>query len=345
MWTGQADYFPLNSCQNPIVLDKLMWALCAASHIRLLFLARHGLYRQWNLHLRSKADAAKYGKSNRGDSAKIMFVAITLMMVFVLPVLIAIFIVRAVTDLHFGVDLSITLPLAVMYPLYMVTLAAVEHEMFKIMVLGAAAMGERGKAEELIRKDRATKRLGTLAYSAVYFAMPVAQVFLPVGPNAARIALTAVSNIATVLYFAHYYVAYTIMYNKLNVLLGSSDLAAYAQKPNGGLSSLLTQLSENVQHTKRLTLLLFMLTVIFTLTPQLYAFTYVKNTFLLFLSAGKSHVLLGMSISTDKTSSADNGLVAQQERNSKVIISKLDITFPTNDNHKQTQQQEQSVGT
>lgn len=218
----------------------------------------------------------------------------------------------------------------------MVALAAIEHEMFKIMVFGAAAVGERSKAEELIHVDRTAKILGTISYGVVYITLPVVQVFLPIGPNAGRIGLTAASSIATMVYFAHFYVAHVIMHKKIKVILGSNDVpiaeAAAANKPDGGLSGLLTRLKENVKRTKRLAIVLFVLTLVFVATPQLYAFKYVMDAIFLVLSTGKSHPLLNMSLTADKASSADDGLVTREQvRNSK--------TAPTSDNSKQQPQQ------
>lgn len=313
MWTGQADYFPLNSCQNPVVLDRLAWAICAAMHLRLMFLARSGLVRQWQLYQKGRQNKAKFGTSKRRQSSVLISQAFFALMLVILPGLVATFVARAATNLHFGVDLEITLPLVVLFGAYMVAIAVIDHQLFAIMMMGTANPHAKHRAEDVIRIDYQTKVVATICYTILYAGCMIAAVFFPLNPGPERIALLVLYNVGTVVFFGHYYVSYSMLIAKLQGLLTTSEEANnsksggdnnHKSKGRSELVHVLETIKFAAEKAKKLMILLFVLNLMFSVVPQLFAFNYVKNALMMTLSTGGNHLLLTLSTSGGSSSNA-----------------------------------------
>ncbi|KAH9258587.1 hypothetical protein BASA81_003089 [Batrachochytrium salamandrivorans] len=324
MWTGQADYFPLNSCQNPVILDKLAWSLCALMHLRLIFNARSGFIRQWRLYQKGQQNKAKFGTSKRRQSSVLIFLAYSALMLVILPGLVGTFVARSATNLHFGVDLEITLPLVIFYAGYMVAIATIDHQLFSIMMMGAANPHAKHKTEDMIRIDYQTKLVGTFCYTCLYTACMIAAVFFPLDPGPERIVLLVLTNVGAVLYFGHYYIAYGLLISKLQGLLSSSGGAGDGEasnsksgngpdgnkKKNKGrdeLMHVLETIKTAAEKAKRLMVMLFVVNLMFSVVPQLFAFTYVKNAMMMALATGGNHLLLTLSTTAGSSSNREEG--------------------------------------
>lgn len=315
MWTGKADFFPLNSCQNPIVLDKLMWSITAAAQCLLLFRTRNTYLNQWRLFREGQREVAKHGSSHTRNNA--VFYASSILALIAMPTLICTFIARSVTDLHFGVDLSITLPFVFGYALYLSTLAVVEHQLFRIMVNSA----DSARSAELIHSDWCVKCYGTCLYVIAHIGTIVASIYFPVGPNAGRIGLLLATNTVTVLYFFTYYHAHTILTGKLRALLDSSNNVVGGVESSERLRNVLESLVGATQKAKQAVGVMAVVNIVFACVPQLYAFCYVKDAMLLTISAGKNHPLMMMSNgSEDSNTNVVNNNNNELKTNTKVVM-------------------------
>lgn len=281
--------------------------MTAAAQLALMFRARKSYAHQWQLYRERQKQIAKYGSSQRRNLS--VFYASSVMLLIALPMLAATFIARSITDLHFGVDLAITLPYVFGYVLYLCTLGVVEHQLFRIMVSGVGSE----RAAEMIHADFKIKFYGTLVYSIVYAATMISQVFLPIGTNAARIALVLTHNVSTTLYFFMYFQSHTLLTSKLRALLDTSRGGVNASD-NERLSKVLTSLIAATKQAREAVVVLALLTLVFSVVPQLYAFSYVKNAFLLLISTGKNHPLLMMSNGSNTSSNAAHRSAVQQQQ-------------------------------
>lgn len=297
-----------------------------------MFRARNVYSNQWRLYRETQREVAKNGTSRKRSLA--VFYAASVLMLFCIPVLSAMFIVRSATGLHFGVDLWITLVYTLVYSIYMVAIAVIEHQLFHIIVTGASSLNPsrvETAAADLIKLDLATKTVGTTFYCVVHITTSVLPVFFPVGPNAGRIAPLVLANVVSVLYFLLYFVSHEKLMGKLRDLLGSGD-----QTSNSKMTRVLVNILESTERSKKVVIMLFVVNLVFTCIPQLYAFTYVKNASLVILSTGKNHPLLMMSSGSGASSSQEtnNQYLTGSKNGSKVENNALQTIAALNtDNH------------
>lgn len=292
-----SDWFPLNDCQNPVVLDKFMWALCAFAHLVLLSKMPPMFIHQRNL-FRNKNPQSTGKKGNI-----YVFAALTFSLFVTMPCFIAMMIARVATDQHIGVDLPITLAYSFSFSAYLMGLAVVEHQLFSILVHGAP--GLRQKAQELVLLNFRTKLFGTLFYSSTLVGFSIGAVFVEIGPNPIRIGLLMAGNVSTLAYFLMYYLSHSVIYHKLSIMKHQSIGQRRSDK-------VFDEIQAAVAQAKKTMTLLFITFAFFIFVPPLYTFVYVPRSLFMALATGKSHTFMSLKGGSKYNSDSGTPQVASE---------------------------------
>jgi hypothetical protein len=225
LWTGLADNFPLNSCMMPVVVDKLFWAICAFALLALLFRTRNVFAHQIRLYFSKRNESKRTGKRTGNND---MFYSFLLCYVVAVPGLAATAIARVATDFHFGVDLPMSLAYGGFFSLYMIGVAVVDHQLFKITMFGAK--GFSGTAKQIIRRNKHTKVASLVVYCVTVVGAQVGMCFSPLGVNPQRIGLLVLQTTASTLYFATYYAAHATIVSQLETIVSSESIGGKEEK-------------------------------------------------------------------------------------------------------------------
>jgi hypothetical protein len=215
-----------------------------------------------------------------------------------LPGSVAVYVARAATDLHFGVDLSITVGLWLSFAIYLTALAVIEHRVFKITVEGATSYE---KAEGMVRNDKIGKLVGLACYMGLFSGTQIGMCLVPQGPTLARIALLITYISSTTLYFAHYYWVHAVILTKLKTIV--SDRVS---SKSSAQDATLHKLIDDTEETKKTMILLFVINTVFSVCPPLYSFYNVVQAFLIGISSGKGNAMLFLGKGKDKPSTMEN---------------------------------------
>jgi hypothetical protein len=294
LWTGVADYFPLNSCQNHVVIDKIFWAFSVMMMLSLWLSTFRVFQNQLTLCSEGRRETSKTGRSRDNT----MVYAYGVAWCVALPGVIAVFAAHVATDLHFGVDLSITVGNSVFFALYLGAIAVIEHVLFKLAVEGATS---RDKARGMVHNDKIGKIVGLVFYMGFSSGTQIGMCFVPQGPTLARIALLITLISSSTLYFAHYYWVHMVILTKLKTIVGDRDSAM----PRASDATLL-KLIDDTEETKKTMILLFVINTVFSVCPPLYSFYYVVPGLLMGASSGKGNSMRYLSKGKDKSSGVGN---------------------------------------
>jgi hypothetical protein len=202
-WTGAADYFSLDDgigCHNPIILDRLLYALAAVSWSSLWISSYSAVkhhYLRWSHSTKSKHQ--RFCSRATYQSHAHLFIIIPLFFP-ILPLAIASLILRAATTQHIGIDAPVSYLFAIVFNAQWLFAIAAQHFMLVSMLRGA--MKYRGEQlQKIIQKDRQRLTIAVILYILSYFITTIVGIYIPVGITAGRIAITATRNIGMILWF------------------------------------------------------------------------------------------------------------------------------------------------
>jgi len=206
MFTGAADMFSLDgeACQNPVVLDRFMWALALAAWFKLMLQA-------WYMFYERMARRARAGNRTVGFQA---FVA--------LPIMVSALAVRAGTGRNIGVDLAESVLFSLALTVNTWSGWWTIHSIMRPLLLGSAQLGATADAQSFISTALYVGAGINVFYTVAMFGTQVGACFLAVGPSTNRIIMLVVRNVCTVLYFCFFLILDAAQLRALKLLLGAT---------------------------------------------------------------------------------------------------------------------------
>jgi len=220
-----------------------------------------------------------------------------------------------------GQSIAYDLPVSVLYSVAMSFQCLAtwygQVVLFDTLIRGAANLGENAQANRIVSM---TVYVG-LAANFLYLGVIITGVsilgsFIAPGPTPARIALVAVRNIGTVLYFGMFAVIDNIQESGMKKLIANASGRENSPLKEHYMKTL-NKLEINVAASVRRIFLLIVLCLVFTVVPQLFPFNYVFMALMLGLAAGKNHFIFAYESSTLQSSASDRA--SQSPKKSSTI--------------------------
>jgi hypothetical protein len=305
-FTGKGDVFTGDGfgCQNPIILDKLMWSLAALAasifFIRTLpWLFNH--YKNWQAeHQRRMERGKSFTWFEHYNYSLLSHIGLQLS-VFAYSIG---SIYRAVTGENMAVDAPVTGIFLVWYFTYMPADGYLKH---RTLVIFSSALGNnQDKTKSLIEfHGRMTLFAVTLATTGT-ITCAIIGLYIPAQPTLERLLITLFRNISLLLMFSAQWFTDSYILTHLKISKSSSAAGSNSSsntntnnnnnndikdQPTSRMNELIKHLEQCVTEARATLIFFLVMMIIFNGIPMLYPFQYVLLSFLIIVSSSKSHPL------------------------------------------------------
>lgn len=293
-WTGRSDFLNLDglACQNPIILDRTLFALAAFSWLRLTLQGIPILLHQWQkLRERMGSNATKRSASSWQRIAP--FDTILLMSCLSTPMVVASMVLRQFGN--FGVDPVASFVFAFGIGSNWCLATNGQHMILASMLRGGMRGTSGVEVNQAIQRNEYGLWLATLLYVIALMVCFCVTVYTPPGITSFRVAMVVVRNMSAALYYIFQYFHSRKIIGMLSVLLSSmAEAKSKKERAGGGAHEVLVKTIDHLTLTLRNQLLVVTIfvpiLVVFTAVPQLFVFNHVPHSLIMALGAGKNHV-------------------------------------------------------
>ena len=336
MWTGKADMFTTNGfgCDNPVVLDKLCWAISALLWTQLLLRSLRPLMHHARKFAAERLAAKRAGRAVARDAALSMAAHAT-QVALVFPCVIVGSVWRAASNENIGVDVGVTIPWIIFYAFHLPSYNILSHLWLKSLVAGVLGTDQRA----ILRLDWVVGGIMQIGPTATIVACLIAGIAIPPLPSPARVAITVLRNVAFIVLTAGILLRSVFIRRELqqltNAVTGSSDrerdagravhvdtaspraaksptaatsssppTSALNKKNQTKLQAVVKRMHETERATKAFLFLFCGVAVLFSV-PQLMLFQYVALCLVLWVGVGRANIVWLFNTSAD--GGADGG--------------------------------------